>query len=57
MSLTLLIVGLGLLLGVLWLVVTYMPAPWKTPFIALIVILILLFIVQTIFPNASLVRR
>jgi hypothetical protein len=40
----------------LWLVRTYMPAPWQTPTLVVVVILALVFLIYSFWPGAAAIR-
>lgn len=51
-----LLIVICVVLFCLWLVQTYMPAPWKTPTLVVLVLLAVVFCIVTIFPGAANVR-
>lgn len=56
MSLITLLVTVCLIIFALWLVVTFLPAPWKTPLLVLIVILALVWIATLLVPGLTSMR-
>lgn len=51
-----LIIGLCIILLMCWLVQTYLPVPWKTPVLVIIVILALVWLASAFFPSIGATR-
>lgn len=56
MSIVALVVTLCVILLMLWLVQNYMPLPWKTPVLVIVVLLALLWLVTLMFPGVAGLR-
>lgn len=53
MTILSLLVAVAIIVFALWLVQTYLPAPWKTPVLVIIVLLALVFLLTQFFPGAA----
>lgn len=56
MTLLGLIVAISLILIILWIVKTYMPQPWQTPTLVIVVILAVVFVLVQLWPGAASMR-
>lgn len=56
MSIVALVVTLCVIILMLWLVQTFMPLPWKTPVLVIVVLLALLWLITLLFPSLSAFR-
>jgi hypothetical protein len=56
MTLMGLIVVIAIIILILWMVQTYMPPPWKTPILAIVVLLALIFLIVSVWPGAANIR-
>lgn len=56
MTLISLLIAVCVLVFALWLVRTYMPAPWQTPLLALIVVVALVLLLLTFAPGVANLR-
>lgn len=56
MSILGIIIAIVLICFALWLVQTYLPAPWKTPALLIIVVLALVWIVSVLWPGLTAAR-
>lgn len=56
MTLLSLVVACLVIVLVLWLVKTYMPAPWQTPTLAIVVVLAIIFLIVSFWPAAANIK-
>ena len=56
MSIVALVVTVCVIIFALWLVQTFLPAPWKTPVLVIVVLLALLWLVTLMFPGVAGLR-
>jgi len=56
MTLLGLLIAVAIIILALWIVQTYMPPPWKTPTLVIVVVLALCFLVYALWPGAATVR-
>jgi len=56
MTLLGLIVAICIILLVLWIVKMYMPQPWQTPTLVIVVLLAILFLIAQLWPAAANMR-
>ena len=50
------LLAIAVIVFALWLVKNYMPAPWQTPTLVIVVLLALVFLIVTFWPGAANVR-
>ena len=56
MTLIGLVVAICLILVICWLVKMYMPQPWQTPVLVIVVLLAVLFLLAQLWPNVANMR-
>lgn len=56
MSILGIIIAIVLIVFALWLIQTYLPAPWKTPALLIVVVLALVWIAMVLWPGLSTAR-
>ena len=56
MSIVALVVTICVIVFALWLVQTFLPAPWRTPLLVIIVILALVWLATLLFPGLTSAR-
>jgi len=56
MTLIALLITVAVIVGICWLIQTYMPAPWKTPLLAVVVLIAVVYLVAMLWPAAARTR-
>lgn len=51
-----LVIAVAIIILMLWIAKTWLPQPWQTPIMVILVLVALAFLITTLFPGAASVR-